>query len=194
MVQSSASVEIVLLSSVVSCDRGCFTWFLLLQLQHPQLMSDAPCYFHTYGSFYIRNVRYYQGPEDNKVFFKNVKKKNVSFVQIHLNWSSLRGTSCCASCPDGPLSYPHLFFGPRWCFVKMHFGKSEEHSGTCRLTTCNREIKWSPVFTWAKSFKPVICWRSSLPCGSQTDKRPIFLNWKSNKLTLSLSSNSIVNV
>ena len=88
MVQSSASVEIVLLSSVVSCEWGCFTWFLLLRLlQHPQLMSDAPCYFHTYGSFYIWNVRYYQGPEDNKVFFKNVKKKerkNVSFVQIHL--------------------------------------------------------------------------------------------------------------
>lgn len=133
MVQSSASVEIVLLSSVVSCDRGCFTWFLLLQLQHPRLMSDAPCYFHTYGSFYIWNVRYYQGPEDNKVFFKNVKKKNVSFVQIRLNWSSLRRTSCCASCPDGPLSYLICSLDPAGVLSRCILGKVRSTVGPVGL-------------------------------------------------------------
>ena len=61
-IQSSASVEIVLLSSVMSREWGCFHDISPLA-PASSIHSWCPCYFHTDGSFYISNVHYYQGPE-----------------------------------------------------------------------------------------------------------------------------------
>lgn len=50
MVQSSASVEIVLLGSVVSCEWGCFDDFVPLA-SASTLHFWWPCYFHTFLQF-----------------------------------------------------------------------------------------------------------------------------------------------